>query len=342
MNDLLLQHLPSRRRVLTAGAGLAASALSFPTRADEKRYRILMILYRGWEDACSGFRDYFETQKMDVELIVRDIDRDLKKIPGLVAEAREMRPDLIYLWGTNTAIEALGPWDKPDPARHITDIPTIFNIVTEPAGNGIIKSEDEPGRPVTGTLYIVPIEVQIRTMLKYLPAKRIGTTYNPAERNSVLIVEKLKRFAPNVRCTVDAIPLPAGKKPTEPDVNAIPDIVRKLKANGADWLYIPPDTFLLLNRDLLTGTALAERLPAFCPTEPFIRGSKALFGLVCRYYSIGQLTASKAELILRKGIEPGRIPVRTLDRFSLLVNMASAKELELYPPMNILRIAEAV
>lgn len=42
------------------------------------------------------------------------------------------------------------------------------------------------------------------------------------------------------------------------------------------------------------------------------------------------------------GKPPGRIPVETLKRFSLLVNMRVAHSLRMYPPIDMLNYAEVI
>ena len=70
--------------------------------------------------------------------------------------------------------------------------------------------------------------------------------------------------------------------------------------------------------------------------------SNALIGLVSKYYDVGRLTATRAEEILVDGKKPGDIPVESLSRFSLIVNMEVARKLELYPPMSLLNIVAVV
>lgn len=130
----------------------------------------MMLLTRGWEEACDGFRDHFAARRIPVELIVRDIATDMRRVAGLVQEVRQVRPDLVYVWGTGLAVAALGPWDAVDPAKHITGVPVVFNIVTDPVGNRLIRSNTDPGRPVTGTEYIASVEVQMRAMARYRPS----------------------------------------------------------------------------------------------------------------------------------------------------------------------------
>ena len=64
--------------------------------------------------------------------------------------------------------------------------------------------------------------------------------------------------------------------------------------------------------------------------------------LISRYYSLGQLTAYKAEQILVDGVAPEAIPIETLKRFSLIINMPLARELKLYPPLAMLNYAEVI
>ena len=336
--------MTSRRKFLIQGAGalggLALAGAPAIVRAQGSRPRIYMMLFRGWEDACDGFRDYLISRGLDVEMTIGDANRESSAIPGLVAAAKAMKPDLVYVWGTNTAALALGPWDAPDPTRYLTDVPAVFNIVAEPVGNRIIPSLEHPGRNVTGTLYVVPIDIQLRAIASYKPFKRLGIIYNPLERNSILTVEALKTELAKLGGELIDSPVPVIDG--EPVSVGLSDLVKQLKDNGADWLYISPDTFLQQHRNLLTHSALEVGLPAFTSTEPFIRDSNALFGLVCRYYNIGQFTGRKAEQILREGAKTGDLPVETLNRYSLLVNMRAANRLKLYPPMNMLRYAEAV
>ena len=68
----------------------------------------------------------------------------------------------------------------------------------------------------------------------------------------------------------------------------------------------------------------------------------ALFGLVGNYYIVGQYCASKAAQILTEGVAPVDIPFDTLQRFSMKVNMAAARKLGIYPPMNLLGITEVI
>lgn len=65
-------------------------------------------------------------------------------------------------------------------------------------------------------------------------------------------------------------------------------------------------------------------------------------GLVSPAVNVGRFAGLKAYDILNGAKPAAAIPVETLNRFSLLLRINTAKRLDLYPPMRLLNIAEIV
>jgi putative ABC transport system substrate-binding protein len=300
-----------------------------------------MVVFRGCEEACEGFKSYWAARKIPVEIEVLDAKTDLKRLPEFVKHVKANKPDLLVTWGTTVSLQMLGTTDNVDPAKHVTDIPSLFMIVSTPVGSKLVKSLNSPGRNVTGTLYIVPVATQLSTARLYMPFKRIGYISNPTEDNSKIVQQELERAQSefNFELVSINVPLTASGKP---DAASLPDLVVELEKNKIDLLYFAPDTFLLLNRDVITKEAVKRKIPVLAVSEAIVRESDALFGVVNRYSTVGQLTASKAELILVKKIDPKNIPVVAPPGFTLIVNMGIAKELQKYPPLRVVKIAETV
>ena len=317
--------------------GLAASAAE--PAAPAKPLRIYMALWRGWEEAAQGFRDYFINQNIPVELIIRDAAQDKNKLKDFVAEAKALNVDLVFTWGTTVTEEMLGRSDDPDTEAHITTSPAVFAIVSQPLG-GVVSSLDSSGRNVTGTTYLVPMETQVNLIRSYRPLRRLGMVYNPLERNSQVSIAELQAVGRSLGfdLVTKAVDVVDGR----PISASIPGKVAELKAAAVDFLYIPPDTFLNINRDILTGAALDSRIPTFAAAENPVVTSKAMFGGVYRYYTVGQLTAYKAEQILVHKVNPADIPIDAPKRLSILLNMPVVRQLELYPPMKLLGLAEVI
>lgn len=329
------------RLALLLALALAAILPAAANAAEVKQrpYRIYMALWRGWEEAAQGFKDYFTNQNIPVELIIRDASQDKAKLKEFVAEAKRLEVDLVFTWGTTVSEEMLGRLDTVDPALHITEIPATFAIVSQPLGS-MIPSFQSSGRNITGTVYLVPTETQVNLIQSYRPFKRLGVVFNPLERNAHVAIEELTTIGAKSGFTVVARPvdLADGK----PNPASIPAKVADLKRAAVDFLYIPPDTFLNVNRDILTGAALEQRIPTFAAGENPVLTSKAMFGGVYRYYTVGQLTAYKAEQILVHKIKPEDISIDAPKRLSIILNMPVVRQLGLYPPMKLLGLAEVI
>lgn len=65
-----------------------------------------------------------------------------------------------------------------------------------------------------------------------------------------------------------------------------------------------------------------------------------MFGLVSDYHTLGKLAAVQAERILVEGEKPEDLPVARLSRFKFWINIDVASELGLYPPMDLISIAD--
>ncbi|SFV04655.1 ABC transporter substrate-binding protein [Pseudoduganella namucuonensis] len=345
-----------RRAFTKAGLAGVAGALACalpPAAAQARPYRIYMILFRGETAVEHGFRDYFAVHGIPVELIVRDVALDVGKVPELVAEARAMKVDLIYTWGTPVTLAVVGKEGAVDPSRHVTDIPVVFTMVASPVGAGLVKSLASPagpgqakspassGRNLTGASHVVPASQQFSAIRAYRRFDRIAIIYNPAEPNSVQNVKDLRALAATERFQLIERPVPLDDK-GQPIASALPGMVAELSSLAVQLLYIGPDSFLGANRKALTEAALLRRLPTFSATEIPLREGKALFGLVSGYENVGRLTAFKAEQILRGKVKPAAIPIETLARFSYLVNMSVAAQLDLYPPLKVINYAEVL
>ncbi|HTH17308.1 MAG TPA: ABC transporter substrate-binding protein [Magnetospirillum sp.] len=333
-----------RRQILAGMAGLgaaacAAPALSQPTRP-AKPFRIYMVLYRGWEECAQGFKDYFTNQGIAVELIVRDAGQDKSKLPGFVAEAKAMKVDLVFTWGTTVTQEMLGTYDQVNPAKHITDIPAVFAIVSQPVGANVVPNLSSSGRNITGTSYLVPVETQAALIQSYRRTPVLGMVYNPLESNSRVTIDEFTNLGRQQDFKLVAVPVDVvdGK----PSAASLPAKVAEVKAAGASFLYIPPDTFINVNRDILTEAALDQHLPSFAAAENPVLASKAMFGGVYRYYTVGQLTAYKAEQILIGKKLPSEIPIDAPKRLSIIINMPVVRALGFYPPMSLMGLAEII
>lgn len=307
-----------------------------------RAFHILMITFRGETDVDKGFRAYLADAGLQVRYTVRDVQQDVSRIPSILQEAKALAPDLIYVWGTPVTLAVVGPYDEPDTQRrYVHDIPVVFALVAAPVQSRIVPRLDAPGRKVTGAVHVVPPEVQLRVMQNYRPFTKLGVLYNGAEPNSRAIVAQARAFCQRQGAELVERTFHANDQ-GQPVGDGVEDLVAQIHAAGAQWLYLLPDTFLGTLYGRITPAALQLQLPSFGAAELAVRSGGALLGLVSRYYSVGQLAGAKAVDILVGGKPAGALPVETLKRFSLLVNMRVAHSLRMYPPIDMLNYAEVI
>ncbi|MFI0846323.1 ABC transporter substrate-binding protein [Mesorhizobium sp. IMUNJ 23232] len=335
-----------RRAFLGMAAGGVAGMLSpgiagAQSGGQAKPYRIYRVTYRGRTEVEDGFDDYLASNGIAAEFIERDAERGVTKLPGFVEEIRALKPDLVYTWGTPVTLGIAGRYDAPDKAKFITDIPIVFALVASPIAAGLVADRMVPNRNLTGAVHVVPTETQLRAMQSYRPITKLGVLYTATEQNSVSIVKELQGLQQTMNFGLIERQFRAGAD-GRPVADGIEELVAEIKQEGANWLYLLPDTFLGTQYDRVTPAAMAQSLPTFGAAELAIRQGGALVALISRYYSVGQLAASKAVKILKKETPVGEIPIETLKRFSLIINMPVAKKLDLYPPIDMLNYAEVL
>ena len=317
---------------------LIAAALSGGAAAQQKPYKITLILFRGVTPADQGFMDQLKA-RIPVEFTVRDVQGSRAKIREFVEEARRDRPDLLYTFGTTVTLDTVGAAGQADPNFHIVDIPVVFNIVADPVGAKLASAFAATGRNLTGVSHLVPMPDQLRVMQRFKPVKKLGVIYNPYEANSALAVEQLKQLTTQFQFSLveAALQTAPGDAVVAQD---IVDAMARLIAAKPDFVYLPSDSSLIARASTIVGMTTTAKIPVISATEGPIRDDGALVGLVSNYYNAGTFAAHKAEQILVGKQPAGRLPIETLQRFALVINMGTAFQLGLYPPLDIIRIAE--
>jgi putative ABC transport system substrate-binding protein len=329
------------RRLLIGG--LLSLPLSTPflmrsAMAQRSNHTVMLILFRGRTTAEDAFMLYLK-ERVPVEFLIRDIDGDRTKIRQFLNEARQRRVDLVYSFGTTVTQEVVGVLGSVDRNRHLVDIPVVFNIVADPVGAGLADGLAATGRNVTGVSHLVPLRDQISAMQRFAPIRKLGVIYNLAEVNSLLAVVQLRQLASSLEYELIEAPLGTGHRPSTTEIE---HAMERMLAARPDFVYLPSDSSMIANAQTIVRLATAAKVPVISATESPIYEAGALFGMVTKYVNAGAFAGYKAEQILLKRQLVGSIPIERLQRYSLVINMNAAAQLGIYPPLDLLRIAELV
>ncbi len=302
-------------------------------------FEIFAVVWRGETEVEDGFRDYLNQRGIPYNMTIRSLDLDRSNAPPIVEEIRQAKPDLVYTWGTGTTLSIVGPLAAEEPDRFVQGIPGIFVLVAYPISAKIVDSFESTGRAITGVSFLASIDSQLRTILDYGEFKKIAVIYDATSRNSRINVESLENAAPQFGIDLVVLPVPLGDN-DKPDPDTLPDLITQAKSQGADILYMGPDSFLTRHAKIYTTAAIAAGLPTFASTQAPLIGSRAMFGLVSDYHTLGKLAAVQAEKILIDKEKPENLPVASLSRFKLWINIDVVREIKMYPPMNMIAIAD--
>jgi putative ABC transport system substrate-binding protein len=320
-------------------AGLTLLGLLLPGAWAVPVKQVFLITNRGCEEICQSFRSNLQSQG-PVNFIWRDAAGDVSRVAAFLAEARALRPDLVATWGTGVTLAVIGPYDAPDPTPYLRDMAVVYMYVGNPVESKIARSASQSGRPnVAGANTSVPIEAQIKLLQSYRPLSRIGMLYNTDEPAAVTQAAQVKHAFEAQSIKVNEVRLPVSAS-GKPDAKKIPAALAQLAAQKPDFLYHIGSTFTLEQVKAISAGAMKLSIPMFSPTESAFRRGSVLLGLISPLAGIGQVAAYQAGQILFHGRKPGDLPTQTLTHHSVLVNMQAARELEIYPPMKLLRFAE--
>jgi putative ABC transport system substrate-binding protein len=243
------------------------------------------------------------------------------------AELAALGPDVI-LAGTGTTTEA--------PLLYATRIvPIVFVIVIDPVGAGFVASLARPGGNATGFLmFEYGLSAKWLEVLKQIaPAvTRVAVLRDPTIVSGIGQFGAIQSAAPSLR--MEASPL---------NVRDVGDIERDItafarSANGGVIVTSSPEASR--HRDLIVTLAARYRLPAIYSSRYFVtEGGLISYGpdIVDQY----RRAASYVDRIL-KGEKPADLPVQAPTKYELVINLKTAKALDLEVSPTLLARADEV
>jgi len=195
-----------------------------------------------------------------------------------------------------------------------TDIPVVFNSVTEPMDAGVVNNWTVPGGQVTGVSDIAPVDPQIQLILDVLEApannltlNKLGVMYNAGEDNSVYqvdvqLVEALDNLGLTGNVTVVKATVSTGAD--------IPAAAQTLVDAAVDAIWVPTDNTVVAGIEGLVGPCEDNDIPLVAADVATVeRGALGCWGL--DYYDIGYASGEMAAEILLEGANPATMPVQT-------------------------------
>jgi putative ABC transport system substrate-binding protein len=248
------------------------------------------------------------------------------RLPGLAAELVRLKVDIILTYA-QPAIQA---------AQHATGtIPIVMTGNIDPVASGFVASLARPGGNITGLSLMAPelVTKQLEILKEVVPTvTRVALLGNPVNAGN----------APQLHYAQDtARTLGLRLQPLE--VRGPQDLDRAFAAmttGRAEAIIVLVDAMLLDHRTRIADLAATYRLPAvYGLSDHAVAGGLVAYGagVLDRY----RRAATYVDKIL-KGAKPADLPVEQPTTFELVINLKTAKDLDLTISPTLLFRADEV
>jgi putative ABC transport system substrate-binding protein len=296
-----------------------------------KVYRVGVIHHGGpYQAVVDGLRvGLRQLGYADGNHLVLEI-RDTKGDPRLVEEAAKTferdRLNLIYAVTTSvvTAVKDV-----------TSQLPIVFSVGSDPVASGLVQSFVKPGGRLTGVQYATTdlTGKRLEILKEILPKlSRVITFYNPNNRMAIeaagLAREAARHFG------VQLVERHAAS------VEELREALAALKPREADAYFYISDAMVTSQAHLVIETASSKKLPTMFAEQSLVAmGGLSSYGQ--NFHEIGRLSAKHVQKILA-GAHPRDLRVDTVDKFELVINLKTAKQIGVTIPVNVLARAEKV
>jgi putative ABC transport system substrate-binding protein len=217
-----------------------------------------------------------------------------------------------------------------------TSIPIAFLVAIDPVASGLVASLSHPGGNLTGvtTLNVEVAPKRLEVLHELLPqAKTLALLVNPTNTaNTAATVRELQAAAQNAGLALHVL-----NASSEDEIDRA---FATLDTDHADGLVIGTDGFLISRSEQLASLALRYRIPSIFQYRAFaIAGGLISYGssFSDTYYQLGLYTGR-----LLKGEKPADLPVQQSTKVELIINLKTAKMLDITVPLPLSGRADEV
>lgn len=301
--------------ILVMGVLLSACGSNSQTVDGDHEYSIGILQFmehNSLSAARDGFMAELEASDLNINFEVMNGQGDQSNLQSM-SEQLANDTDLMLAIATPAA-QSLATVEQ--------EKPILFTAVTDPVDAGLVDTNEKPGRNLTGTSDMVPIDQQIALLLSIVPdADTIGIIYSSSEPNSEiqanLAIEALEKEGIKIETA------------TVTSTNEVQQVMTSL-ASRIDGLYIPTDNTIASTIATVGEVAMEHNLPVVGGDSNQVEGGAlATYGI--SYEELGRQTAKMAIEILKNGVSPADLSVEISEKLELAINQEMANAIGIDP-----------
>lgn len=273
-----------------------------------------------------GLRALGYVEGRNIVIEYRFTDGKFDRLPNLAAELIQLKVDVLIANTTNAALAAKNV------AR---EIPIFFIGVSDPVEAGLVDSLARPGGNITGLTNIAPVLAGKRLeLLKETVPKlsRVAVLWDPQNPGSTPQWKESQLAARELGLQLHSMEVSRADKYESAFKQAT-------KARSAA-LAVTLNPLANSNQKRVVELAAKSHLPAIYARSDYVDNG----GLMSYAQNIGADGRDAARLVdkLLKGAKPADIPVEQPTKFDFVINLKTARALNLRIPQSVLYRADKV
>jgi putative ABC transport system substrate-binding protein len=315
---------------------LLGSAAAWPIAAQAQAIKIAQIGYLGGSSAFefqsridgfrAGLRDLGYVEGTNIVITYRWAEGHYERLPQLAADLVRSKVDAIVASGTPASLAA---------KRATATIPIVIASSGDPVAGGVVDSVARPGGNVTGQGFFSPeinakrIELLKELMPQLSRAAILMNRDNPINGPQLAMMEKTAA-AVGMKLQLFLV-----RGPGE-----FEGAFDQMHTDDFPAVTVDDDGMLGANLEAIATLAARWRLPSVGPKE--IARAGGLIGYGADRIATFRAAAFLVDKIL-KGAKPADIPIVQATKFDFVLNLKTAKTLDVtVPTATLLRADEVI
>ena len=298
--------------LLSSFAGIQLTA-----SAQEETIKIGILQYvehEALDAAREGFIERLEESEYGdrIEFDVQNASGNQTTLQS-ISEKIARDNDILYAIATPAAISL---------ASLEQEKPIFIAAVTDPIEAGLAESMEEPGRNVTGTSDMQPLDEQVDLLVENFPeAKKIGLIYNSSEVNSQIQANQAIELLEE-----------RGLETVEATVVSTNDIAQALNSiiTEVDAMFMVTDNTIDSAITLVGDIAKENNVPTIGSSDAVVE-QNGLATISNSYTDYGTQTADMVIRMLDEGLTPAEMPIELGKDFEIVVNAEFAEAIGIDP-----------
>jgi putative ABC transport system substrate-binding protein len=325
-----------RRREFIMLVGSSAATWPVAARAQQGALPVIGFVNGGVADTVAdrlrafhkGLNETGYVEGRNVTIEYHWLEGQYARLPSLMADLVRRRVAVIATPGSNAGALAA--------KAATTTIPIVFGVGEDPVQLGLVASLARSGGNATGINFFVGEVVAKRLALLHelVPkAVRVAVLVNPANASGAeSVLREAQEAAPTMGLQIQVL------KATT--IGEIDTAFAALARERPDALFVAPDAFFTSRRVQFVTLTARDRIPATYGNSDIVAaGGLMSYGtdFLDSFRQVGIYTA-----LILKGAKPADLPVVQSTKFELVINLQTARALDIEVPPTLLARADEV